>query len=118
MINISTDSNLSLPVVTLDGAQITGITGFELKYVTKKGKSRGVKFKVTLLTPEIHEGTPKFVAKTYIISNPIEGESEEVTQERADSLAKIQELSDFWARNGATIQTPKKADVEISVASL
>jgi hypothetical protein len=113
MLNVTTNENLTLPVVTLEGEELSGVTSFEVKYTTK-GKAKGVRFKVTIPTPEIVEGTPKFVSKTYVITTPREDEEEEITQERAEVLNKIQDLSEFWAKN----QTPSTATKETVSAAV
>jgi hypothetical protein len=104
MLTISVNDDFNTPTVLLEGEELSGVTSFEVKYSTK-GKAKGVRFKVTIPTPEIVDGTPKFVSKSYTVSTPQTEEEESVTQERADTLDKIRDLSEFWAKNGSNVTT-------------
>ena len=109
MLTLTTDDDFAIPTVNLDGDKLFGITSFEVKYSTK-GKAKGIRFKVTIPTPEIVDGTPKFLSKTYIVTTPKADEEETIVEEREETLVKIRELSEFWEKNNPTSTTSKKVE--------
>jgi hypothetical protein len=116
MLTINTDTEFAVPTVNLDGDDLHGITSFEVKYSTK-GKAKGLRFKVTIPTPQIVDGTPKFVSTAYTVTTPQNDETEEVTQERADTLDKIRELSEFWEKNPTNTSSSKKKQITVTTTS-
>tara|TARA_R110000824_G_scaffold62680_2_gene165785 strand:- start:763 stop:1134 length:372 start_codon:yes stop_codon:yes gene_type:complete len=110
MLTLTTDTDFTIPTVTLDGDKLHGITSFEVKYSTK-GKAKGLRFKVSIPTPEIVDGTPKFVSKTYTVTTPQVEETEIIIDERASTLDKIRELSAFWEKNQTASLSSKKVEV-------
>jgi len=115
MLTLTTDDDFAVPTVNLDGNKLFGITSFEVKYSTK-GKAKGIRFKVTIPTPEIVDGTPKFLSKTYIVTTPQIDEEETIIDEREETLVRIRELSEFWEKNNTPSTASKKVEDTVSAS--